>query len=198
MIVDAPAEFWDWLATLADAATQGNRQAQSRHDLALALLSDLYDLRAVPDRDAETAHFARVRESKRHPIWRISAQVQPDPWVRLLCAFPSGTGAAVIVCPTGDQSRIGDPFYRPIAGRTDALVEHWMRDRAAGERRMARGLTRGFESADAHIAAGMAASGAAERIAALRSSMKARDEARTAEILAARRTLHTQMRAVRV
>ena len=194
MIVDAPAEFWDWLAILADRADEGDEQARSRHDLALALLMDLYDLRTVPDRDAETATLARVREASKHPVWRVSAQTDDGAWVRLLCAFPVGTRTAVIVSSHGDLARIGDLFHRTVAGRTEAMVEHWLRDRAAGARRHARGLTRGFESGDEHIATGMAALGAAARIEALRAGMRARDAHRVADVMAVRQAMRSRER----
>lgn len=194
MIVDAPAEFWDWFTSLADRAAEGDEVARDRHDLALAVLMDLYELRSVPDRDAEMATFSRVRESHRHPVWRISAQSPSGAWVRLLCAFPVGTRTALIVCSSGDRSRIGALFHRTIAGRTEALVEHWLRDRAMGERRPARDLTRSFESADEHMAVGMAALGAAARIDALRQSMRARDAVRAADVEAVRRELHSRIR----
>lgn len=175
MNVEGPAEFWDWLAALATRGNAGDPTARERHDLALALLTDLDEMRFQPDRDTETATFARVREATRHPIWRISAHAPSGAWVRWRCAFPVGTRAAVIVSSSGDLTRIGDLFYRGVAARTDHLVDHWLRDRAAGRSTALPGLTRAFEPGDEHIALGLAQMGAPQRVAAFRDALRLRD-----------------------
>lgn len=37
MIIDAPAEFWDWIDGLEKEAAQGSQAASERLDLALAV-----------------------------------------------------------------------------------------------------------------------------------------------------------------
>lgn len=189
MIVEGPAEFWDWLAALAHRARAGDPRAGERHDLALALLTDLDEMRFQPDRAMETATFSRIREATRHPVWRMSAHGPSGAWVRLRCAFPVGTRTAVIVSPSGDLARIGDLFYRTVADRTDALVDHWLRDRASGRSTAAPGLTRAFEPGDEHMAMGLAQLGVAQRVAALRDGLRARDVQRIEQVRLERRPI---------
>ncbi|WP_110241065.1 hypothetical protein [Nocardioides gilvus] len=189
MIVEAPAEFWDWLAALATRASAGDGRARERHDLALALLTDLDEMRFQPDRAMETATFSRIREASRHPIWRISAHAPSGAWVRLRCAFPVGTRAAVIVSSSGDLVRIGDLFHRSVAAQTDALVEHWLRDRATGRSTAAPGLTRAFEPGDEHIAMGLAQMGTPQRVAAVRDDLRLRDSLRMEKVRADRQSI---------
>lgn len=184
VIVEGPAEFWDWFAALATRADAGDAHARERHDLALALLTDLDEMRFHPDRDLETATFMRIREATRHPIWRISAHAPTGAWVRLRCAFPVGTRAAVIVSTSGDLHRIGDLFYRSVAAQTDALVEHWLRDRASGRSTVAPGLTGTFQPGDEHLAMGLAQMGAPQRVAAVRDQLRLRDTLRLEKVRA--------------
>lgn len=171
VIVEAPAEFWDWLVELADAASRGDRRAIERQDLALALLLDLYDLRFPPGHEAETSTTRRVRQLERHPTWRLDARGELGA-VRFLVAFPVGTCTALVTSRHGNAARIGDLFPRTYVGRAHGLVEHWLRDRARGATTVAPGLTRGFESGDEHLAFGLAQWGVASRVAVVHQRLR--------------------------
>jgi hypothetical protein len=178
VIVEGPAEFWDWLVGLDDAGRGGDSVARERHDVTLALLLDLHDATFPPDRDAETATLTRVRHATRHPVWRLVGQGPSGAEVRFHCAFPVGTGVALITSAAGDLARIGDLFWRVPVGRAESLVLHWLSDRARGGRRAVPGLTRGVESGDEHLAVGLARPGAAHRVLALREQLGAGRRAR--------------------
>lgn len=170
--VEGPAEFWDWLVELADAASRGDLRALERQDLALALLLDLYDLPFPPDRESETVSTRRVRQVERHPTWRLHARGDRGD-VRFLVAFPVGARTALILSSDGNAARIGDLFWRSYVRRTEALVEHWLHDRARGVITTAPGLTRGFESGDEHLAFGLAQWGVGSRVAAVQDRLRA-------------------------
>lgn len=171
MIVEAPAEFWAWLVGLDAAARRGDRRARERHDVALALLMDLYDVRFPPQRERETSVMAWVRHARRHPVWRLVGHGPSGAEVRFHCAFPVGTGVALITSTHGDQAKIGDLFPRHVIARAEAMVDHWLTDRARGERSVRPGFSRGFESGDEHVALGLVQVGAPYRVSAIRETL---------------------------
>ncbi|MBE7325475.1 hypothetical protein IEQ44_12515 [Nocardioides sp. Y6] len=175
MIVEAPAEFWEWLIGLDRSARDGDEVAAERHDLAMALLLELHDAKFPPDRDHETSVLGRVRHVHRHPVWRLVGQGESGAEVRFHCAFPVGTRVALITSTTGNLARIGDLFPRVVMARTELLVEHWLRERAAGVAPGEGGpcgLTRGFASGDEPFAEALARMGAPRRILAVRDRLR--------------------------
>lgn len=50
MIIDAPAEFWDWVERLEREASGGNDKAVEKLDLVQALLEELEELEEAPSR----------------------------------------------------------------------------------------------------------------------------------------------------
>lgn len=175
MIVEAPAEFWDWLISLDQSARAGDEVALERHDLAMALLLELHDARFPPDRDHESALLRRVRHVHKHPVWRIVGQSESGAEVRFHCAFPVGTRVALITSLSGNLARIGDFFPRVVMARTELLVEHWLRERAKGVRTGQGGpcgLTQGFTSGDEPFAEALARMGAPQRILAERDRLQ--------------------------
>lgn len=174
MIVEAPAEFWDWFVGLDDAGRSGDVRARERHDVALALLLDLFDAPFPPHRERETPVMAWVRQAHRHPVWRLVGHGPGGPGsseVRFHCAFPVGTRVALITSTSGNQARIGDLFPRVVMARTELLVDHWMGDRARGQQSSRPGLTRGFENGDEHVALALAQLGTAPRVFAVRDAL---------------------------
>ena len=171
VIVEGPAEFWDWFVGLDDAARQGDEVARERHDLALALLLDLHDSRFAPARDQRSGVLARVRHAHRHPVWRLVGRGESGAEVRFHCAFPVGTQVALITSTSGNLARIGDLFPRVVMARTELLVEHWLRARARGSQGESCGLTRGFASGDEPFVEALARRGVAERILGLRDQL---------------------------
>ena len=79
MIVDWTDEFDRWLT---NAEEQGGKLLQ----VAVALLQALNDLPAKPDEESPT--FKRVRQARRHELWRVAHPYDPDVAVRIICWFP--------------------------------------------------------------------------------------------------------------
>jgi hypothetical protein len=82
--------------------------------VALALLQALVDL---PEKPAvETATFKRVRQARRHELWRVAHPFRPGVAVRVICWFPDDEN--VVVGLLGfDKKAIGDVFYASAAAR---------------------------------------------------------------------------------
>jgi hypothetical protein len=119
MIVDWPEEFDRWLTR---AEGQGGRILAT----ATALLQALTDLPAKPTE--ESATFKRVRQARRHELWRVAHPFDPDVAVRIICWFP--TGESVVVALVGfDKKPIGDVFYASAAARGESLVDAWLRQK---------------------------------------------------------------------
>lgn len=128
MIVDAPAEFWDWVDALEAKANKGDRVAQERLDIVQALLEDLQDLREPPTKDTETATLKWVRQSKRYLVWRVSHPYTEGIAVRLICWFPPDSETVVVALFAGEKSRIGDVFYNSVGTRADPIIDQWKRE----------------------------------------------------------------------
>jgi hypothetical protein len=45
--------------------------------------------RTCPARKEETATFKRVRQARRHELWRVAQPFDPSVAVRIICWFPS-------------------------------------------------------------------------------------------------------------
>ena len=80
MIVDWSDEFDRWL-------TQAKEQGGRLLTIATALLQELNDLPARPAE--ETATFKRVRQARRHELWRVAHPFDPAVAVRIICWLPS-------------------------------------------------------------------------------------------------------------
>ena len=180
MDVEAPVEFWSWFEALSREAAAGDTWSRERHDLTLALLVDLAELPLPPAEGDETATLARVRQAERHRVWRASAALGPQTVVRLLCVFPD-PDTVVVASVAGDTTRIGDVFYKNVAGRTDEVVDAWALPAAQ------RPVT--FAPARPYVDAALALPGAAERVAATRARMREQDAARAELVAAARDSL---------
>jgi hypothetical protein len=80
VIVDWSDEFARWL-------TQAKEQGGRLLTIATALLQELNDLPARPAE--ETATFKRVRQARRHELWRVAHPFDPAVAVRIICWLPS-------------------------------------------------------------------------------------------------------------
>jgi hypothetical protein len=96
----------------------------------LALLQALVDL---PEKPAvESATFKRVRQARRHELWRVAHPFRPAVAVRVICWFPDDEN--VVVGLLGfDKKAIGDVFYASAAIRGEAMVDQWLRERGGGD-----------------------------------------------------------------
>jgi len=76
MRIEAGREFSAWLAEI-------QRGAGPARIWALALLDHLRHLPEPPTE--ETATLKRVRQARRHEIWRLARPFDPEAAVRILC-----------------------------------------------------------------------------------------------------------------
>ncbi len=80
MIVDWTDQFDRWL-------TNAEEQGGELLAVAVALLQELNDLPAKPDEESPT--FKRVRQARRHELWRVAHPYDPAVAVRIICWFPA-------------------------------------------------------------------------------------------------------------
>lgn len=116
----AGREFSAWLTAIQKEEGQTRTQA-------LALLGYLRDLPERPE--SETATLKRVRQAKRHEIWRLAHPFDPEVAIRILCWFPDAN-TAVVALVGGDKVRIGDVWYDSATPRAEAAVDQWQREQA--------------------------------------------------------------------
>jgi hypothetical protein len=123
MIVDWTDEFDSWLTW---AEERGGRLLAT----AVALLQALNELPGKPD--DESATFKRVRQARRHELWRVAHPFDPEVAVRIICWFPA-EDQVVIALIGFDKKAIGDVFYASAAARGEALVDAWLRQKQKGD-----------------------------------------------------------------
>lgn len=117
MVVDWTDEFDRWLT---HAEEHGGKLLAT----AVALLQAINELPAKPAE--ESATFKRVRQARRHELWRVAHPYDPDVAVRIICWFPSDD-QMVIALVGFDKKAIGDVFYASAAARGESLVDAWLR-----------------------------------------------------------------------
>ena len=125
MIVEWTEEFDSWFD---HAEKQGGRLLI----IAVALLQALTDLPAKPAE--ESATFKRVRQARRHELWRVAHPFDPHVAVRIICWFPADD--EVVIALIGfDKKAIGYVFYASAAARGEALVDAWLRQKGNSDDR---------------------------------------------------------------
>jgi hypothetical protein len=92
---------------------------------ALALLDYLIELEARPVQETKT--LMKVRQARRHEIWRLAHPYDPEVAVRILCWFPDES-TAVVALIAGDKKKIGDDWYDSATPRAEAAVDQWLRE----------------------------------------------------------------------
>jgi hypothetical protein len=91
-------------------------------------------LGAPPAPEEETATFKRVRQARRHELWRVAHPFDPSVAVRIICWFPSDT--EVVIALVGfDKKAIRDVFYASAAARGEAMVDAWLRQEGSSNDR---------------------------------------------------------------
>jgi hypothetical protein len=66
----------------------------------------------------ESATLKRVRQARRHEIWRVAHTFDPTVAVRILCWFPDDETAVVLI--GGDKAGISDIWYDSATPRAEA------------------------------------------------------------------------------
>lgn len=120
MQIDWPREFNDQLDRLETDTTERGRE---RLQLLTFMLKRLRDLDSAPVQD--TAMIKRVRQSKQHPVWRVSHPYVAGVALRLICWFPPDEDRVVVALFSGDKASMGDVFYDTVGVRADRLINRW-------------------------------------------------------------------------
>jgi hypothetical protein len=105
----------------ADQSAKGRRSFQ----LLTFMLKRLEDLPEQPIED--TATIKRVRQSGKHPVWRVSHPFVEGIALRVICWFPP-TGGVVVALFSGDKASMGDVFYDSVGTRADQMIERWLNE----------------------------------------------------------------------
>jgi len=122
-LIDWSREFDQWLNTVEE---QGGRALR----WATAMLAELQDLEKKPTQ--ESATFKRVRQARRHELWRVAHPFDSRVAVRIICWFPDET--TVVIALVGfDKARYGDVWYSSAAARGEVLVDQWLREHGQEE-----------------------------------------------------------------
>lgn len=126
MLIDWTGEFGRWLDGVEE-------QGGSALEWAAALLGELQDLPSAPVED--TATLKRVRQARRHQLWRLAHPFDPEVAIRIIVWFPS-QDHAVIALVGFDKARHGDVWYSSATVRAEAMVDQWLREHDESEGRL--------------------------------------------------------------
>lgn len=118
VLIDWTGEFGRWLDEV-------EKRGGAPLTWALALLAELQDLPGPPTQ--ESATFKRVRQARRHPLWRLAHPFDPDTAIRIIVWFPA-PDQVVIALVGFDKARHGDVWYTSAAIRAEAMVDQWLRE----------------------------------------------------------------------
>jgi len=118
-------EFDRQLTRLEEAAAKSDRDARI-----LALLTEMLQLLNELDEEpsVETAMFKRVRQSKKHLVWRQSHPFETGIALRLICWFDPNSESVAVTLFSGEKSSMGDVFYDSVGSRADQIIEQWIRE----------------------------------------------------------------------
>ena len=118
MLIDWSREFDQWLSHVEDLGGPAL-------EWAVLLLGELQDLSGKPS--CESATFKRVRQARRHELWRLAHPFDPAVAIRIIVWFPS-EDRVVIALVGFDKARFGDVWYTSAAVRGENLVDQWLRE----------------------------------------------------------------------
>lgn len=99
--------------------------ARKRARYFAALLGELRGLEAKPE--AESATFKRVRQARRHEMWRVAHPYDADVAARIIVWFPP-TGEVVVLVFSFDKAHLGDIWYDRAAEEGQRLIDQWLRE----------------------------------------------------------------------
>jgi len=119
VLIDWSSSFDAWLERLEAQADAGGSDAQERLDIVLAQLHYLEELKEAPEADTPT--LRRVRQSRIHPVWRVSHPYRDGIAIRLIVWFPPDDPPVVILF-ANDKASMGDVFYDSVGTRADQII----------------------------------------------------------------------------
>lgn len=118
VLIDWTTDFGSWLDALEETGGPAL-------EWAVALLAELQDLPAPPQ--DESATFKRIRQSRRHELWRLAHPYDEKAAVRIVVWFP-GEGRVVVALVGFDKAVLGDVWYASATVRAEAMVDQWIRE----------------------------------------------------------------------
>ncbi|MFF2620268.1 MULTISPECIES: hypothetical protein [Oerskovia] len=127
MLIDWTAAFDRYFAELEKRADQGDGDARAVLDLLVAQLGYVQDLETEPQEDTKTLKW--VRQSKKHPVWRLSHPYRQGIALRTIVWF-TPDGRAVVALFSNDKAAMGDVFYDSVGPRADQIIDQWLRERS--------------------------------------------------------------------
>jgi hypothetical protein len=124
VLIDWSSEFDRWLTELERRAADGRGRANEQLDLVTAMLDYLQDLKEPPTDDTPT--LRRVRQSRKHQLWRVSHPFRDGIAIRLIVWFPPES-PPVIILFGNDKAQMGDVFYNSVGSRGDQVITAYLR-----------------------------------------------------------------------
>lgn len=125
MLIDWTEEFDLWFDRLIARAEGGDPTALATAARLNAQLAGLAALGEEPSQ--ESPSFKRVRQSSRHPVWRVAHPFTAGLALRLIVWFPpKRPGEVVVVLFTADKAAMGDVFYDSVGSRADAAINRYL------------------------------------------------------------------------
>lgn len=120
-------QFKRWVDDLVAAAKAGDQHANQMAKHVLDELNYIKNLDGEPAED--TATLKRVRQSRKHRVWRLSHPFDADVAVRIICWFDPSDEVVVVVLFAADKAAMGDVFYDSVGPRADQQIEKWLREK---------------------------------------------------------------------
>ena len=99
--------------------------AELRYDQLLGLLRSLAKLETKPIHESPT--FKRVRQARRHELWRVGHPYHASVAVRIIVWFPSSE-KAVLALFAFDKAKLGDIWYDRATRESEAILDQWCRE----------------------------------------------------------------------
>ena len=130
VLIDWTDDFDSMLNELEARAAAGDQTATVTLELIWAELEFLQELPNEPEDDTRT--LRRVRQSKNHPLWRLSHPYRQGFAVRTVVWFPA-IGTVVLALFANNKARMGDVFYDSVGSRADQIIDQWIRERKADQ-----------------------------------------------------------------
>ena len=113
------------LLLVQEAAMSGDELARKQLIKCVALLDAVRDLQEKPTQ--ESATFCRVRQARRHELWRVAHPFDAEVAARIIVWFPP-SGEVVVSVFNFDKAKVGDIWYDRAAIEGEAAVDQWLRE----------------------------------------------------------------------
>lgn len=93
-------------------------------EMLLAMEDAIRDLPGEPEEESQT--FKRVRQARRHRLWRVSHPYRPNLALRVILWFPDPT-TTVMALLGHNKAKQGDVWYTYAATQGQAMCDEYLR-----------------------------------------------------------------------